>query len=65
MILEPGEQPPVVLIPAVSINAFSQWAACVSNGTSTYVVALLTSEVLAATPVVLYPVQLAVKLRIE
>ena len=65
LIQEPGEQPPVVLVPAVSINTVSQWGACVSKGTSKCVVAVLGSGVLAATPVVLYPVQFAVELRIE
>ena len=36
-----------------------------SNGTGKRVVAVLASEVLATTPVVLYPVQFAVELRIE
>ena len=64
MIQEPGE-PPVVLTPAVSKNAVSQWGTCVSNGTGKCVVAVLASEVLAATPVALYPVQFVVKLRVE
>ena len=64
-IQEPGEQPPVVLIPAVSINTISRWGACVSNGTGKCVVAMLASEALAVTPVVLYPVQFTAELRIE
>ena len=51
-----------VLIPAVSV---SQWGVCVSNSTGKCVVAMLASEALAITPVVLYPVQFTAELRIE
>ena len=36
-----------------------------SNSTGKCVVAMLASEAIAATPVVLYPIQFAVELRIE